>query len=484
MENSWQLPGVHDTLQIMSDHPDVYRPLGSTGLFCHPLGFGCYRIADGNEDHEAALKHYLERGGNLIDTSANYTDGQSEILVGKILRGFPRDQVIVVTKAGYIQGQNMALARSQTFPEVVKYGEGIWHCIHPEFLETQIGRSSQRLQLEMIDVFLLHNPEYFLSYQSYRKELDATDHDEFYRRIGQAFRFLEDQVQTGKIRWYGISSNNYGLALSDPTMTSVQRCLAEAQRIRSDHHFRVIQLPMNLYESGGALERNNGGQTVLEFSRQHGLGVLVNRPLNAYYRDKLIRLADVAKPNQSSPTQDDVLSLLRPLREQERWLKDRLGVAPTIGDTKTGLAELLEQIVPQLESVDDWERVAGRFVAGPLRRWIEDAGKEHGSDPIWNSWIQQFFPLVRATFEEIERLIQRRQQSVSEDVRGKLLRSGYPESAPSLSQIALSLLMNLECLSCVLVGMRRPVYVTDAFASLTLPRVDSAQVLKNFHDRL
>ena len=139
--------------------------------------------------------------------------------------------MIVVTKAGYIQGQNMTLARSRPFPEVVQYGAGIWHCIHPEFLETQIAQSSQRLQLERIDVFLLHNPEYFLSHQSHGKELDATDHDEFYRRIGQAFRFLEEQAQTGKIRWYGISSNNYGLALSDPAMTSVQRCLAEAERI-------------------------------------------------------------------------------------------------------------------------------------------------------------------------------------------------------------------------------------------------------------
>jgi aryl-alcohol dehydrogenase-like predicted oxidoreductase len=468
----------------MSAQRDSYRPLGSTGLFCHPLGFGCYRIADGNEDHEAALKHYLEHGGNLIDTSANYTDGQSEILVGKVLKSFRRDQVIVVTKAGYIQGQNMTLARSRPFPEVVQYGAGIWHCIHPEFLETQIAQSSQRLQLEGIDVFLLHNPEYFLSHQSHGKELDATDHDEFYRRIGQAFRFLEEQAQTGKIRWYGISSNNYGLALSDPAMTSVQRCLAEAERINRNHHFRVVQLPMNLYESGGALERNNSGKTVLDFSRQHGLGVLVNRPLNASFRDQLVRLADFAKRGQGPPTKDDLLSLLNPLREHERLLRSRLGISLVIEDTKTSLAELLEQIVPQLRSVDDWERVVGRYVASPLRRWIEDAQKEHGSDPAWSLWIQQFFLLVQSTFEEIERLIQGCQQSVSDEVRKKLLEASYPESASPLSQIALSLLLHLEGLSCVLTGMRRPAYVADAFASLNLPRMDSAMVLKNFRDLL
>ena len=82
-------------------------------MYCHPLGFGCYRVADGHPEHEAALRSYLDLGGNLIDTSANYTDGLSEILVGKIVRDYPREQVIVVTKAGYIQGQNMELARSR-----------------------------------------------------------------------------------------------------------------------------------------------------------------------------------------------------------------------------------------------------------------------------------------------------------------------------------------------------------------------------------
>ena len=124
------------------------RPLGSTGLHCHVLGFGCYRIMNGNADHEAALRAYLARGGNLIDTSANYGDGSSEELAGKVLQGIARARVIVVTKGGYIQGQNKALAQQRNFPEVVEYGPGISHCIHPEFLETQIERSCRRLGLD------------------------------------------------------------------------------------------------------------------------------------------------------------------------------------------------------------------------------------------------------------------------------------------------------------------------------------------------
>jgi len=429
------------------------------------------------------LRNYLDLGGNLIDTSANYTDGQSEILVGKVVKSYPRDRVIVVTKGGYIQGQNMRLAQSQSFPEVVEYGEGIWHCIHPEFLETQISFSSQRLQLETIDVFLLHNPEYFLSHQAHHKPLDAADHNEFYRRIGQAFRFLEEQVHRGRIRWYGISSNNFGLSPSQPERTSVERCLSEAEKSTTEHHFRVIQLPMNLYESGGALIKINARETVLEFCQRRGLGVLANRPLNAFSDNRLIRLADFARPGENAPAKTELVALLNPLRQHERTLANGLGV-PSMAGRGAGLADMLEQIVPQVSSVDHWEQVVGRHVIAPLQRWIEENGRTYGNNVLWGSWLQEFFPLLHATFEEIERFVQAQQQSGSDAVRARLYNAGYPESSETLSQIALRLLTSLEGLSCVLAGMRRTTYVQDAFQCLLSPSLDALPVLEKFQKHL
>jgi hypothetical protein len=44
------------------------------------------------------------------------------------------------------------------------------------------------------------------------------------------------------------------------------------------------------------LTRNcvTGNQTALEFAEEHDLAVLVNRSLNAFYREQLIRLADTS----------------------------------------------------------------------------------------------------------------------------------------------------------------------------------------------
>ena len=52
-------------------------------------------------------------------------------------------------------------ANNEVVPEIVEFNEKFWHCIHPEFLTEEITASMSRLGIETIDVYLLHNPEYF-----------------------------------------------------------------------------------------------------------------------------------------------------------------------------------------------------------------------------------------------------------------------------------------------------------------------------------
>lgn len=453
-----------------------YRPLGTTGLECHPLGFGCYRVGDGNPVQAEALAAYLERGGNLIDTSANYMDGDSEVLVGRVLRNHSRNPVIVVTKGGYIQGRNMALAEERNFPEVVKYGEGLWHSIHPEFLETQVRLSLERMQLDSVDVYLLHNPEYYLEDIAHRRPLSGADHEEFYRRVCEAFRFLEGEVAKGKIRWYGVSSNNYPLPAAAPAHTSIARTLEAAESVSANHHFRVVQLPLNLYESGAALERSNDGKTALEYCREKGIGVLANRPLNAYHQNRLVRLADFQAPGVKPPGEEELRAMLRPLAEHEQKLA-REFEAPLMGP---GIAASLLDIVPQIRSVAHWEQAAAPHVVRPIQGWLLQCRQTLAGRAGWEEWHNEFMRLINAALEGVRRYLMAAQQEVSDEVRVGLAQAGYPPSGESLSRLALNVLLGLEGLSGVLVGMRRREYVEDAMTAAGLERVESLQILSRF----
>src|SRR3954447_24404256 len=95
--------------------PHAAAPLGTTGLTVSRLGFGGYRVDDAHPLFAQALGRALQ-GCNLIDTSTNYTDGGSERLIGEVLTAehtahrLRREDVVVVSKVGYVQGQNLLLA--------------------------------------------------------------------------------------------------------------------------------------------------------------------------------------------------------------------------------------------------------------------------------------------------------------------------------------------------------------------------------------
>jgi uncharacterized protein len=294
---------------IDEGNPDsAYRALGRTGLVTSSLGFGGYRIDAQTPEHATALERALLGGVNLIDTSTNYADGSSETCIGNMLTRHRREELIVVSKVGYVQGQALTMARAReqggaAFPEMVKYTDGCWHCIHPQFLADQLERSLRRLQLEKVDVYLLHNPEYFFTEAAKRHKSGSLEalRDEFYDRIRRAFSYLEGEVQRGRIGFYGVSSNTFVVPGRHPEATSLERMWMIAREVALDHHFAVAQLPANLFESGAMLTRNcvTGNRTALEFAQEHDLAVLVNRPLNAFYREQLIRLADM--PGVRSP---------------------------------------------------------------------------------------------------------------------------------------------------------------------------------------
>jgi predicted aldo/keto reductase-like oxidoreductase len=79
-----------------------YRDFGKTGLKASALGFGAMRLPMKGEhvDEEAAIAtihRAFELGVNYIDTAYFYCNNESEIVVGKALKGW-RDKVILSTK--------------------------------------------------------------------------------------------------------------------------------------------------------------------------------------------------------------------------------------------------------------------------------------------------------------------------------------------------------------------------------------------------
>jgi aryl-alcohol dehydrogenase-like predicted oxidoreductase len=424
----------------------TYKQLGKTGLVCSAVGFGSYRVDLRVAEHNAALSKALRMGVNLIDTSANYADGNSERLIGSVLGRMievgevRREEIIVVSKGGYIQGENYEriskrvkdLAGASPEPgtelaEIVKYGQGLWHSMHPDFLSDQITRSLERLGLETIDVYLLHNPEYFLQWAVKDNMPEDEARDIYEERIAKAFAHLEKEVAGGRIKWYGVSSNTFGKPEGAVDRTSLERILNG-----SGEHFALVQLPMNLYERGGIIEQNQVRSTlpIIDFAKENGIGVLINRPLNAIHGNRLTRLADYPE-----------------LLGFGEWLDNYQW---------RGLA-----------GIDEWRDLLYTVIKPRIQYVFDLLRPVSKDDKAVSQVLTEYAESLDETIEHITNYYSTRAFEAStkiHDSLDELLPSEYHEL--SLSQKAILALRSIEGVSSVLVGMRSEEYVEDVIYGL------------------
>jgi len=128
------------------------------GLEMPLLGFGVFQMTDAAECEREVLDA-LETGYRLIDTAASY---QNETQVGNALKqsSIPRSDLFVTTKL-WLQDTSYEGAKAQ------------------------FERSLNRLQLDYVDLYLIHQP---------------------YGDVHGAWRAMEELQQAGKIRSIGVSN--------------------------------------------------------------------------------------------------------------------------------------------------------------------------------------------------------------------------------------------------------------------------------------
>lgn len=167
-----------------------YRSFGRTGWKVSEISFGAWAVGAGwgsVEDSEslAAMHRALDLGVNLFDTADVYGDGRSERLLAQ-LRRERTEPFYVVTKAG--RRLNPHTADGYTKANLTAFVE----------------RSLLNLETDCLDLVQLHcpSPEVY-----YRPEV---------------FQALDDLVQAGKIRFYGVSVEKVEEALKAIEYPGVQ----------------------------------------------------------------------------------------------------------------------------------------------------------------------------------------------------------------------------------------------------------------------
>ncbi len=190
-----------------------YRTFGRTGWKVSEISFGAWAIG-GNwgkvseEDALDALHAALDHGVNLIDTADVYGDGRSERLIAQALKDHPDQEIYVITKAG-----------RRLDPHVP---EGFTRKNLTAFVE----RSLKNLKVQALDLVQLHCPPTEVYY------------------MPEVFDILDNLVQQGKLKYYGVSVEKVEEAIKAteyPHVQSVQIIFNMFRQRPTDLFFKLAQ---------------------------------------------------------------------------------------------------------------------------------------------------------------------------------------------------------------------------------------------------
>ncbi|KAF9264978.1 Aldo/keto reductase [Marasmius fiardii PR-910] len=175
-----------------------YRRLGSSGLqvsvpIIGAMGFGFTEwkpwVLEEKEAIEV-LKAAWDIGINTIDTANNYSNGGSELIVGKFIEqhNIPRNQIIIATKCYGLVSSDPSVFTPDAPPAFRNQREYInQHGLSRAAIFNQVEASLKRLKTSYIDLLQIH-----------RYDADTP--------AEETMKALHDLVQSGKVRYLGASS--------------------------------------------------------------------------------------------------------------------------------------------------------------------------------------------------------------------------------------------------------------------------------------
>jgi len=298
-----------------------YVTLGRSGLRVSPFCLGAMTFGEdwgwgaSVAESESILGHFLERGGNFIDTANVYTKGHSEKIIGDFLGAdrSRRDRLVIATKFFgnmYPGDPNGGGAGRKTIMSACE-------------------QSLRRLRTDYIDLYWMHAWDRFTP-------------------IDETMRALEDLAQSGKVRYIGFSDTPAWKVAQAQTLAMLRGWTPlVALQIEYSLLERTVEgelIPMALELGLGVTPWSplRGGALSGKYTRANAATMKADRGerVTLYLNDKgyaiIDELTGIAKALETNPA---AVALA--------WVQGRPGVASTIIG-----ARRRDQLEQNLEALD------------------------------------------------------------------------------------------------------------------------------------
>src|SRR5258707_598750 len=113
------------------------------GMGSAPLTHPSFAKTVSRDEAANTVRYALSQGLNFIDTAPHYGAGNSEMILGQVLKDIPRNSYVLATKVG----------------RLVVPGEKAYFDYTRDGILRTIDESLSRLQVDYIDILHLHDPD-------------------------------------------------------------------------------------------------------------------------------------------------------------------------------------------------------------------------------------------------------------------------------------------------------------------------------------
>lgn len=222
-----------------SSHSGLELPVYGLGTW----GLGGTFTTDHSRDEAAleSIRRALALGVTHIDTAEMYGDGHAEELIGQAIQGYPRERLIIGSKA-------------------------LGHHLRERDLVAAAERSIARLRCDYLDIYMIHHPN-----------------DEI--PIAETMRGMDELVRRGLVRHVGVSN------FSKARLEKAQQHSPQPIALNQVHYSLCVREP----------ERSG----LLEYCQQQGILLVAWQPIDraACCRESSPALKPLCEKYQRTPVQ-------------------------------------------------------------------------------------------------------------------------------------------------------------------------------------
>lgn len=287
--------------------------LGKSGLMVPTVAIGCMRISNMNEKEASAfLDTAIDNGANYFDHADIYGGGQSEVVFGKAMQAFRREDLLIQTKCGIVPGKMFDFSY--------------------EHIINSVNGSLKRLNTDYVDVLLLHRPDALMEPEE----------------VAKAFDKLKS---SGKVRHFGVSNQNpYQMQL---LQSALDMPLVANQLQFGIMHSSMVQSGINVNMYNESATNRDGG--VLDFCRLNKITIQPWSPMQyGFFEGVFVDNEKFPKLNETLARLSEKYGVSKTTLAIAWILRHPAKMQPVTGTTNPGrLVECLKAAEVTL-SREDW----------------------------------------------------------------------------------------------------------------------------------